>query len=185
MREGQGRTDRGEIRVNVSRQTRQTETLTVRWLCSTWSRSLRGWRTPHWQCECSLFLCPRTAIYSERANGKTWSCQNTKREPKWDIYGHYLMWWWTLRLFCVAQCSEDENEICQNEWVIADKSTNITLVTALHYCCCVTTNQRKTNKGHPRKIFSLRDNFLESLNIFRNSIWEWTELWKVAVAYQF
>lgn len=95
--------------------------LTVQWLCSTWWHSLRGWRTPHWQCECSLFPCPRTAIYSEMANGKTWSCQKTKREltlikVKYSLWlSHTMVNIW---LICASWRIKDEMAITA-EWNLA------------------------------------------------------------------
>lgn len=56
----------------------QPQILTVRWPCSTWWRIRTKWRTRCWRCVCSRAPSPHTAIYSERAGGKMWSCREKK-----------------------------------------------------------------------------------------------------------
>lgn len=60
--------------------------LTVRWLCSTWWRSLREWRTPRWRCGCFLFLCQCKAICSGRAGGSMWSCKRRSGPIKTRLF---------------------------------------------------------------------------------------------------
>lgn len=60
----------------------EREQLTVLWPCSTWWRIQTKWRTQCWRCVCFRALSPRTAIYSEREGGKTWSWRTRNRGGK-------------------------------------------------------------------------------------------------------
>lgn len=59
--------------------------LTVLWPCSTWWRIRTKWRTRCWRCVCFHALSPRTAIYSEREGGKTWSWNKKQKDRDWVL----------------------------------------------------------------------------------------------------